>query len=36
MSLETQFEDVLVDVRGNIFCTDKNTGVFVLRTDVLG
>jgi hypothetical protein len=31
--LETQFEDVLVDRRGNIFCTDKNWGLFVLRGD---
>ena len=34
--LETQFEDVLVDRRGNIFCTDKNHGLFVLRAKVLG
>jgi hypothetical protein len=34
--LETQFEDVLVDRRGNIYCTDKNWGLFVLRADVLG
>jgi hypothetical protein len=31
--LVTQFEDVLVDDRGNIFCTDKNRGLFVLRFD---
>jgi hypothetical protein len=33
--LVTQFEDVLVDSRGNIFCTDKNHGLFVLESDVL-
>ena len=33
--LETQFEDVLVDRRGNIFCTDKNWGLFVFRADAL-
>jgi hypothetical protein len=31
--LVTQFEDVLVDDRGFIFCTDKNRGVFVIRHD---
>lgn len=31
--LVTQFEDVLVDDRGFIYCTDKNRGVFVLRFD---
>jgi hypothetical protein len=31
LDLVTQFEDVVVDRRGNIFCTDKNHGVFVLR-----
>ncbi len=30
-TLVTQFEDVLVDARGFIYCTDKNHGVFVLR-----
>jgi len=29
--LVTQFEDVIVDARGNIYCTDKNHGLFVLR-----
>ncbi|SNR46719.1 hypothetical protein [Blastococcus mobilis] len=29
--LVTQFEDVIVDARGSIYCTDKNHGVFVLR-----
>jgi hypothetical protein len=33
--LETQFEDVLVDRRGYIYCTDKNWGLFVLRADAL-
>lgn len=33
--LVTQFEDVLVDSRGNIYCTDKNHGLFVLESDVL-
>jgi hypothetical protein len=27
----TQTEDVLVDTRGNIYITDKQWGVFVLR-----
>jgi hypothetical protein len=31
--LVTQFEDVLVDARGFIYCTDKNHGLFVLRFD---
>lgn len=31
--LVTQFEDVLVDDRGYIFCTDENRGLFVLRFD---
>jgi hypothetical protein len=31
--LVTQFEDVLVDSRGYIYCTDKNHGLFVLRED---
>jgi hypothetical protein len=30
-ALVTQFEDVLVDDRGYIFCTDKNHGLFVLK-----
>ena len=29
--LSTQFEDVLVDARGVIYCSDKNHGVFVLE-----
>lgn len=29
--LVVQFEDVLVDSRGYIYCTDKNYGLFVLR-----
>jgi hypothetical protein len=29
--LVTQFEDVVVDARGYIFCTDKNHGLFILR-----
>src|SRR4051812_29097917 len=32
-TLVTQFEDVLVDARGYIYCTDKNHGLFVLRAD---
>ncbi|MQA81600.1 MAG: hypothetical protein GEV10_24470 [Streptosporangiales bacterium] len=36
-ALVTQFEDVLVDDRGTIYCTDKNHGLFVLRlTDEAG
>jgi hypothetical protein len=31
-TLVTQFEDVLVDDRGLIFCTDKNHGLFVLES----
>ena len=31
--LVTQSEDVLVDARGNIFVSDKNRGVVVLRLD---
>jgi hypothetical protein len=31
--LVTQFEDVLVDDRGVIYCTDKNRGLFVLDFD---
>lgn len=30
-ALVTQFEDVLVDRRGFIYCTDKNHGLFVLK-----
>lgn len=30
-TLVTQFEDVIVDARGNIYCTDKNHGLFVLH-----
>jgi hypothetical protein len=30
-TLVTQFEDVIVDARGNIYCSDKNHGLFVLR-----
>jgi hypothetical protein len=29
--LVSQTEDVLVDTRGNIYITDKNWGVFILR-----
>ncbi len=29
--LVTQFEDVLADARGYVYCTDKNHGLFVLR-----
>lgn len=32
-SLVTQFEDVLVDARGYIYCTDKNHGLFVLQME---
>jgi hypothetical protein len=32
-ALVTQFEDVLVDARGYIYCTDKNYGLFVLSYD---
>ena len=31
--LVTQFEDVLVDRRGYIYCTDKNHGLFILRLE---
>jgi hypothetical protein len=31
--LVTQFEDVLVDDRGIVFCSDKNHGLFVLRQE---
>lgn len=30
-SLVTQFEDVLVDARGYVYCTDKNHGLTILR-----
>jgi hypothetical protein len=30
-SLVTQLEDVIVDARGYVYCTDKNHGVFILR-----
>lgn len=30
-ALRTSFEDVIVDDRGYIYCTDKNYGIFVLR-----
>jgi hypothetical protein len=30
-ALVCSFEDVLIDARGNIFCTDANYGLFVLR-----
>lgn len=33
-SLVTQFEDVIVDARGYIYCTDKNHGLFVLEHDI--
>jgi hypothetical protein len=33
-ALVTQFEDVAVDRRGYIYCTDKNAGLFVLRADL--
>lgn len=33
--LTTQFEDVLVDRRGVVYCTDKNHGLFVLETSLL-
>jgi len=29
--LATQFEDVLVDARGFVYCTDKNHGLFILE-----
>ena len=29
--LATQSEDVVVDARGNIFVSDKNHGVYILR-----
>ena len=33
-ALVTQFEDVIVDARGYIYCTDKNYGLFILRSHV--
>jgi hypothetical protein len=33
--LVTQSEDVLVDARGNVFVSDKNHGLFVLRADAI-
>jgi hypothetical protein len=30
-NLVSQTEDVLVDTRGNIYITDKNWGIFILR-----
>lgn len=33
--LVTQFEDVLVDARGYVYCTEKNSGLYVLETDLL-
>jgi len=35
-ALVCSFDDVLIDGRGNIYCTDANQGLFVLRTDALG
>lgn len=32
--LTTQFEDVVVDKRGYVYCTDKNHGLHVLETDL--
>lgn len=29
--LVTNFEDVLVDARGNIYCSDRNSGIWVVR-----
>lgn len=31
-ALVCHFEDVLVDARGNIFCSDDNQGLFILRS----
>ncbi|MGM0591029.1 MAG: LVIVD repeat-containing protein [Halobacteriota archaeon] len=33
-TLVSQFEDVLVDARGYVYCTDKNHGLFVLRPEL--
>ncbi len=35
-SLVTQTEDVLVDTRGNIYITDKQWGLFILRYTGIG
>lgn len=32
--LGTQVEDVVVDARGNIYCTDPNRGLMILETDL--
>ncbi|HEY0249227.1 MAG TPA: hypothetical protein VGC45_13275 [Gryllotalpicola sp.] len=32
-TLTSQFEDLIIDRRGNIFVTDKNHGLFVLRAE---
>ena len=34
--LATQSEDVVVDARGNIFVSDKNHGVYILRYEPQG
>ena len=34
--LVTQTEDVLVDTRGNIYITDKQWGLYILRTPARG
>ena len=31
MTIDCQSEDVLVDIRGNIFVSHKNQGIWVLR-----
>jgi len=33
--LVTQFEDVLIDARGYIYCTDKNHGLFILSSPLI-
>jgi hypothetical protein len=35
-ALVCSFDDVLIDARGTIYCTDANQGLFVLRTEELG
>jgi hypothetical protein len=35
-ALVCSFDDVLIDARGNVFCTDANQGLFVLGTAALG
>ena len=30
-----QFEDVVVDSRGYIYCSDSNQGLFIMETDLL-